>query len=109
VRLGGTAILRSALPVVIISLAACHTAVLSPAGPVGEGDRIKVLDSLAIMIASAVPESNSMATPATVGVVQRVQETNARVKIVPARRRSDILDHAYREWSSLKRRSAAST
>ena len=54
-RLGGTAILRSVLPVVIISLAACHTAVLSPAGPVGEGDRIILLDSLAIMIAIAVP------------------------------------------------------
>jgi cytochrome o ubiquinol oxidase subunit II len=55
VRLGGTAILRSVLPVVIISLAGCHTAVLSPAGPVGEGDRIILLDSLAIMIAIAVP------------------------------------------------------
>ena len=54
-RLGGTAILRSVLPVVIISLAACHTAVLSPAGPVGEGDRVILLDSLAIMIAIAVP------------------------------------------------------
>jgi len=48
-------VLRSVLPVVIISLAACHTAVLSPAGPVGEGDRIILLDSLAIMIAIAVP------------------------------------------------------
>ena len=54
-RLGGTAILRSVLPVGIISLAACHTAVLAPAGPVGEGDRIILLDSLAIMIAIAVP------------------------------------------------------
>ena len=54
-RLGGPAIPRSVSSVVIISLAACHTAVLSPAGPVGEGDRIILLDSLAIMIAIAVP------------------------------------------------------
>ena len=40
---------------VLLSLAACHTAVLSPVGPVGEADRIILLDSLAIMIAIAVP------------------------------------------------------
>jgi len=50
-----TAVLRSVMPVVLISLAACHTAVLSPAGPVGEGDRIVLLDSLAIMLAIVVP------------------------------------------------------
>jgi cytochrome o ubiquinol oxidase subunit II len=55
VRLGGTAVLRSVLPVVLISLAACHTAVLSPAGPVGDGDRIVLLDSLTIMLAIVVP------------------------------------------------------
>ena len=47
--------LRSILTVVLISLAACHTAVLSPAGPVGEGNRIVLLDSLAIMLAIVVP------------------------------------------------------
>jgi cytochrome o ubiquinol oxidase subunit II len=36
-------------------LAACHTAVLSPAGPVGEGERIILLDSLAIMLAIVIP------------------------------------------------------
>jgi cytochrome o ubiquinol oxidase subunit II len=48
-------VLRSVLPVVLISLAACQTAVLSPAGPVGEADRIVLLDSLAIMLAIVVP------------------------------------------------------
>jgi cytochrome o ubiquinol oxidase subunit II len=51
----GIAGLRSILPAVAISLAACHTAVLSPAGPVAEGDRIVLLDSLAIMLAIVVP------------------------------------------------------
>jgi cytochrome o ubiquinol oxidase subunit 2 len=39
----------------LLSLAACHLAVLSPAGPVGEGNRIVLLDSLAIMLAIVVP------------------------------------------------------
>jgi len=52
---GVTAVLRSVLPVMLISLAACHTAVLSPAGPVGEGERIVLLDSLTIMLAIVVP------------------------------------------------------
>ena len=39
----------------LISLAACHTAVLTPAGPVGEGNRIILLDSLTIMLAIVVP------------------------------------------------------
>ena len=47
--------LRSVLSGVLILLAACHTAVLSPAGPVGEGNRIVLLDSLAIMLAIVVP------------------------------------------------------
>jgi cytochrome o ubiquinol oxidase subunit II len=55
VRVGRIAVLRRMLPGVLVSLAACHTAVLSPAGPVGEGNRIVLLDSLAIMLAIAVP------------------------------------------------------
>ena len=47
--------LRSLLAMVLISLAACHTAILSPVGPVGEGNRIVLLDSLAIMLAIVVP------------------------------------------------------
>jgi cytochrome o ubiquinol oxidase subunit 2 len=48
-------VLRSVLPAVLILLGACHTAVLSPAGPVGEADRIVLMDSLAIMLAIVVP------------------------------------------------------
>ena len=47
--------LRSVLAVVLIALAGCHTAVLSPVGPVGEGNRIVLLDSLAIMLAIVIP------------------------------------------------------
>ena len=47
--------LRSTMPVLLISLAGCHTAVLSPVGPVGEANRIVLLDSLAIMLAIVVP------------------------------------------------------
>ena len=47
--------LRKVLALGLISLAACHTAVLSPAGPVGEANRIVLLDSLAIMLAIVVP------------------------------------------------------
>jgi cytochrome o ubiquinol oxidase subunit 2 len=53
--MGGTAVLRSIVPVLLVSLAACHTAVLSPVGPVGEGNRIVLLDSVAIMLAIVVP------------------------------------------------------
>jgi cytochrome o ubiquinol oxidase subunit 2 len=48
-------VLRSIVPVLLVSLAACHTAVLSPAGPVGEGNRIVLLDSVAIMLGIVVP------------------------------------------------------
>ena len=47
--------LRNILPVLLVSLAACHTAVLSPVGPVGEGNRIVLLDSLVIMLAIVAP------------------------------------------------------
>ena len=47
--------LRGIPPVVLVSLAGCHTAVLSPVGPIGEGNRIVLLDSLAIMLAIVVP------------------------------------------------------
>jgi cytochrome o ubiquinol oxidase subunit II len=55
VRKGGTAVLRSVLPLALVSLSACHLAVLSPVGPVGEGNRIVLLDSLAIMLAIVIP------------------------------------------------------
>src|SRR6516162_10805437 len=55
VRVGGTTVLRSLLAMVLISLAACHTAILSPVGPVGEGNRIVLFDSVAIMLGIVVP------------------------------------------------------
>jgi len=55
VRVRGAAVLCTVVPVVLLSLAACHTAVLSPVGPVGEGNRIVLLDSLAIMLAIVIP------------------------------------------------------
>jgi cytochrome o ubiquinol oxidase subunit II len=38
-----------------LALAGCHTAVLSPAGPIGAADRGILLDALAIMLAIVVP------------------------------------------------------
>jgi cytochrome o ubiquinol oxidase subunit 2 len=52
---GGITVLRSVLLVALVFLAACHTAVLSPVGPVGEGNRIVLMDSLAIMLAIVIP------------------------------------------------------
>ena len=54
-RLRASAVLRGIVPVVLVSLAACHTAVLTPVGPVGEGNRIVLMDSLAIMLAIVIP------------------------------------------------------
>ena len=47
--------LRSIVPVLLVALGACNTAVLSPVGPVGEGNRIVLLDSVAIMLGIVVP------------------------------------------------------
>jgi cytochrome o ubiquinol oxidase subunit II len=55
VRVGDIAVLRIVLAVALISLSACHSPVLSPAGPVGEGERSVLLDSLTIMLAIVVP------------------------------------------------------
>src|SRR3984957_12579507 len=38
-----------------LALAGCHTAVLSPAGPIGAADRSILLDALTIMLAIVVP------------------------------------------------------
>ena len=54
-RVRGIAVVRSVLPVLLLPLASCHTAVLSPVGPVGEGNRIVLLDSLVIMLAIVIP------------------------------------------------------
>jgi cytochrome o ubiquinol oxidase subunit 2 len=51
----GTVLRRSLMALLLVSLAGCHTAVLSPAGPVSEGERIVLLDSLTIMLAVGLP------------------------------------------------------
>jgi cytochrome o ubiquinol oxidase subunit II len=50
-----TVVSRSFLPLLLLSLAGCQAAVLSPAGPVSEGERLVLLDSLAIMLAVGIP------------------------------------------------------
>jgi cytochrome o ubiquinol oxidase subunit 2 len=47
---------RSAFALLVpLALEGCHMAVLSPEGPIGAGDRIILLDALAIMLAIVVP------------------------------------------------------
>ena len=46
---------RSFAWLLLLPLAGCHTAVFSPAGPVSAGERIVLLDSLAIMLAVGIP------------------------------------------------------
>jgi cytochrome o ubiquinol oxidase subunit II len=50
-----TVVGRTFMPMLLLSLAGCQTAVLSPAGPVSEGERIVLLDSLTIMLAVGIP------------------------------------------------------
>ena len=77
-KVGGIAALRSLLPAVLISLAACQTAVLSPVGPVGEGNRIILLDSLAIMLAIVVPT-----IVAILAFAYWFRASNARARYLP--------------------------
>jgi cytochrome o ubiquinol oxidase subunit II len=51
---GRVARATSLLPLLLLTTG-CHTAVLSPAGPVGAGERLILLDSLAIMLAIVIP------------------------------------------------------
>lgn len=50
-----TVVERSLGSLLLLSVTGCQTAVLSPAGPVSEGERIVLLDSLAIMLAVGIP------------------------------------------------------
>jgi len=50
-----TVVRRSFMPLLLLALAGCHPAVLSPAGPVSAGERIVLLDSLTIMLAVGIP------------------------------------------------------
>ncbi len=69
---------RGLISVVLIALGGCHAAVLSPAGPVGEGERIILLDSLAIMLAIVVPT-----VVATLTVAYWFRASNARARYLP--------------------------
>jgi cytochrome o ubiquinol oxidase subunit II len=59
-------------------LGACHSAVLSPAGPVGEGERVILLDSLAIMLCIVVPT-----IVATLAVAFWFRASNPRAVYLP--------------------------
>ena len=63
---------------VLLSLCACHAAVLSPAGPVSEGERIVLLDSLAIMLCIGVPT-----IVATLAVAFWFRASNRRAVYLP--------------------------
>jgi cytochrome o ubiquinol oxidase subunit 2 len=66
-----------ALPT-LLALGGCHTAVLSSAGPVSEGDRIILLDSLAIMLAIVIPT-----IAATLAIAYWFRASNRRAKYLP--------------------------
>jgi cytochrome o ubiquinol oxidase subunit II len=68
-------VLRIVLAVALISLSACHSPVLSPAGPVGEGERSVLLNSLTIMLAIVVP---TIVTILAFAYWFRVSNTRAR-------------------------------
>jgi cytochrome o ubiquinol oxidase subunit II len=63
---------------VLLSLCACHTVVLSPAGPVSEGERIVLLDSFAIMLCVGVPT-----IVATLAVAFWFRASNRRAVYLP--------------------------
>ena len=74
----GTGVLRGILPVVLLSLAGCNTAVLSPVGPIGAGNRIVLLDSVAIMLAIVVPT-----ILAILGCAYWYRASNTRARYLP--------------------------
>lgn len=61
-----------------LALGACHTAVLTPAGPVSAGERIVLLDSLAIMLAIVIPT-----IVATLAIAYWYRRSNRRARYLP--------------------------
>jgi cytochrome o ubiquinol oxidase subunit 2 len=61
-----------------LALAGCHTAVLSPAGPIGAADRSILLDALAIMLAIVVPT-----ILATLAFAWWFRASNTRARYLP--------------------------
>jgi len=78
VRVGVTAVPRSVPLLVLMLLAACQPAVLSPVGPVGEGNRTILLDSLTIMLAIVVPT-----IVAILAFAYWFRASNARARYLP--------------------------
>jgi cytochrome o ubiquinol oxidase subunit II len=64
---------------ILASLSGCHLAVLSPAGPVAAGDRMVMLDSLAIMLVIVIPT-----IAATLAVAWWFRSSNGRARYRPA-------------------------
>ena len=77
-RVGVTAVPRSVPLLVLMLLAACQPAVLSPVGPVGEGNRTILLDSLTIMLAIVVPT-----IVAILAFAYWFRASNARARYLP--------------------------
>jgi len=65
------------LPALVL-LSGCDLAVLSPAGPVSEGERVILLDSLAIMLAIVIPT-----IVATLGFAYWFRASNTRARYLP--------------------------
>ena len=61
-----------------LALEGCHTAVLSPAGPIGAADRAILLDALAIMLAIVVPT-----ILATLAFAWWFRASNTRARYLP--------------------------
>jgi len=74
----GPAALRTLLPVVLLSLTACHTAVLSPAGPVSAAERKILFDALAMMLAIVIP-----VIIATLVIAVHFRASNTRAPYLP--------------------------
>jgi cytochrome o ubiquinol oxidase subunit 2 len=62
-----------------LALEGCHTAVLSPAGPIGAADRSILLDALAIMLAIVVPT-----ILATLAFAWSFRASNTRARHLPS-------------------------
>ncbi|HEY2527201.1 MAG TPA: ubiquinol oxidase subunit II [Xanthobacteraceae bacterium] len=63
---------------VTLALEGCHTAILSPAGPIGAGDRTILLDALAVMLAIVIPT-----ILATLAFAWWFRASNARARHLP--------------------------
>jgi cytochrome o ubiquinol oxidase subunit II len=77
-RSGDRTVLRAVLPGALSTLAACHTAVLSPAGPVGEAERTILFDATAMMLAIVIP-----VIIATLVIAFRFRASNTRAPYWP--------------------------